>query len=144
LKILPRRKYPLWEGSVVRKRDVLGKYRFGFCYENTNRIPGYITEKIFDVMLAGTVPIYLGAESTARHIPQNCYINRADFKNHETLYAYIANMPESEYMTYLQNIQHLLSTDQSAEFSIATFIETLLDAFQSHMRRNNHDAAYNK
>jgi hypothetical protein len=130
LKILPWRKYTSWKGCVVRKRDILGKYRFGFCYENTDKIPGYITEKIFDVMLSGTVPVYIGAENTGSHIPQNCYINRVSFQDHETLYTYIANMPEAEYMTYLQNIQNFLSTSQSSEFSITMFVQTLLSALQ--------------
>ncbi len=134
MKILPWRKYPSWKGCVVRKRDVLGKYRFGFCYENTDKIPGYITEKIFDVMVAGTVPVYIGADNTTLHIPQNCFINRASFKDHETLYAYIANMPEADYMTYLQNIQNFLSTSQSSEFSITTYVQTLLSVFQRNRK----------
>ena len=134
LKILPRRKYPSWKGCVVRKRDVLSKYRFGFCYENTDKIPGFVTEKIFDVMLAGTVPVYLGAENTGCHIPQTCFINRACFKDHEALYAYITNMSDSEYMTYLQNIQAFLSSDRSSEFSIATFVRTLLSVFQRNRK----------
>jgi hypothetical protein len=135
LRILPRRKYPSWKGCVVRKRDVLGKYRFGFCYENTDKIPGYITEKIFDVMLAGTVPVYLGANNTGCHIPQSCFIDRAGFQNHESLYAYLTAMPEPEYMTYLQNIQNFLSTSQSHAFSIARFVDTLISAFQ-HNRKD--------
>ena len=134
LTALPRRKYTSWKGCVARKRDVLGKYRFGFCYENTDKIPGYITEKIFDVMLAGTIPVYLGAENTGLHIPQNCYIDRAGFKDHESLYTYLANMPDAEYMAYLQNIRNFLSTSQSSEFSIATFVQTLLSVFQRNRK----------
>lgn len=134
LKLFPRRMYSSWRGTVVRKRDVLGKYRFWFCYENTDKIPGYITEKIFDVMRAGTVPVYLGAQNTGDHIPRACFINRADFADHESLYAYMAGMPDSEYAMYLENIRDFLSGDQSGEFAISTFIQTLLSAFQRHQR----------
>jgi hypothetical protein len=134
LRFFPRRMYPSWRGRVVRKRDVLGKYLFGFCYENTDKIPGYITEKMFDVMMAGTVPVYLGAGNTGRHIPQTCFINRADFKDHESLCAYIKGMPDSEYMRYLESIQAFLSGDQSREFSITTFVQTLLSVFQRNYK----------
>ena len=134
LKILPRREYPSWKGCVVRKRDVLGNYRFGFCYENTDKIPGYITEKIFDVMLASTVPVYLGAENTSLHIPKNCFINREDFNDHESLYAYLSSMPDDEYMMYQQKIQNFLSTSRSSEFSIDTFVRTLLSVFQRNRK----------
>ena len=85
-------------------------------------------------MVAGTVPVYIGADNTTLHIPQNCFINRASFKDHETLYAYIANMPEADYMTYLQNIQNFLSTSQSSEFSITTYVQTLLSVFQRNRK----------
>jgi hypothetical protein len=129
LRLLPRRKYLSWKGCVVRKRDVLDKYRFGFCYENTDKIHGYITEKIFDIMLAGTVPIYLGARNTSCHIPQSCFIDRAGFPDHESLYTYLTTMPDIEYRTYQMNIQNFLSTSQSQEFSIARFVDVLISAF---------------
>jgi hypothetical protein len=130
LKILPRRKYPSWKGCVDRKRDVLCKYKFGFCYENTDKISGYITEKIFDVMMAGTVPIYLGAQNTSRHIPKKCFIDRADFKDHESLYSYISGMSPLEYRQYQEDIGNYLVSEQSSEFSIKTYVETLLSFFR--------------
>lgn len=134
LKLFPRRMYSSWRGTVVRKRDVLGKYRFGFCYENTDKIPGYITEKIFDVMMAGTVPVYLGANNTCDHIPRACFINRAEFADFESLYAYLKRMPDSDYAGYLQNIRNFLSSDLSREFYISTFVQTLISTFLHHKK----------
>lgn len=130
LRFFPKREYSTWKGCVERKRDVLGKYRFGFCYENTDQIPGYITEKIFDVMLAGSVPIYLGADNTPMHIPDDCFINRKQFSGHEGLYNYLKNMNEKEYAQYLQAIHTFLSTDQSDEFSIKQYATTLISVWR--------------
>lgn len=130
LKLFPKQEYATWKGCVERKRDVLGKYRFGFCYENTDQIPGYITEKIFDVMFAGTVPVYLGADNTASHIPESCFINRRKFSDHRKLYGYLKNMPKNEYEQYLKSIHTFLSTNQSKEFSIETYTRTLTDVWQ--------------
>lgn len=41
------------------KLEVLRQYRQAICYENTS-LPGYVTEKIVDCLVAGTEPIYLG------------------------------------------------------------------------------------
>lgn len=43
--------------------DWIGKYKFMICFENS-RGPGYITEKILQVYLAGTIPIYWGHRDT--------------------------------------------------------------------------------
>ena len=118
LRLFPRKKYSSWRGKVVRKRDVLGKYKFGFCYENTSEIPGYITEKIFDVMMAGTVPIYLGPENTSTHIPEECFIDRTKFADHESLYEFLITMTETRYDEYLSAIDAFLSSECSYEFSI--------------------------
>ncbi len=126
LKLFPRRRYHSWRGSVERKRDVLGKYCFGFCYENTTEISGYITEKIFDVMLAGTVPVYLGPENAGEHLPEACFINRAHFGSHEELYTFLASMTEEHYQTYLSAIRDFISGPESYCFSIKYFMETLL------------------
>ncbi len=126
LRFFPRQHYPSWCGAIERKRDVLGNYRFGFCYENTTEIPGYITEKIFDVMLAGTIPVYLGHENVGDHIPEKCFVNRAHFKNHEELYSYLSNMTEELYYQFLYAIKNFISGPDSYPFSIKCFIKTLL------------------
>jgi hypothetical protein len=126
LRFFPRKRYASWRGKVARKRDVLGKYRFGFCYENTTEIPGYITEKIFDVMMAGTVPVYLGPENAKRHIPEACFVNRAEFTDHASLYEYLSTMTEERYSGYLRAIDAFLSKKSSYEFSIECFVERIL------------------
>lgn len=135
LRFFPTRKYISWKGRVDRKRDVLGKYRFGFCYENTDQIPGYITEKIFDVMLAGTVPVYLGAENTPSHVPSACYVNRADFSDDGALYDYLSQMPDVEYRAYLDRIDSFLSSEESSGFAITSFVRILMDEFQSYVKK---------
>ena len=46
-------------------------YRFYICYENTEGVEDYITEKIFDCFAAGFVPIYWGASNIEKYIPKN-------------------------------------------------------------------------
>ena len=42
------RPYPSYRGIALKKRALLGNFKFNFCFENVTGIDGYITEKIFD------------------------------------------------------------------------------------------------
>ena len=42
------------------KHDLFSNYRFGIATENFQGTLGYISEKLFDVLMAGAVPVYLG------------------------------------------------------------------------------------
>ena len=50
----------VYKGYIKDKFDTISRYKFNFCLENFYGFRGYITEKIFDAMLAGTVPVYYG------------------------------------------------------------------------------------
>lgn len=55
--------------NLILKREVISNYMFNLAFENSLE-PGYVTEKPFDAMLSGTVPIYLGdAKHLKRMLP---------------------------------------------------------------------------
>jgi len=119
--------YPSYRGSVLRKRSVMKKYRYAFCYENVSDVPGYITEKIFDSFFAGCVPIYWGANNINDKIPSSCFIDKRKFDSYEELYKYTEGMAHIEYKNYLESIRNFLSGNQSSHFSCETFSKTLID-----------------
>jgi hypothetical protein len=123
---LLRPHYPSYKGRVDSKRTTYQKYKFSICYENCKDFNGYITEKIMDCLLAGCVPIYLGAQNIADHIPQNTFINKRDFDTYDKLYAHIKHMPNVEYQTYLDNIKQFLLGEKGHLFSAEHFAETLI------------------
>ena len=49
----------LWTEYGNDKEAFLGQFRFSICPENTDA-PGYCTEKVFDAIASGTIPIYHG------------------------------------------------------------------------------------
>jgi len=51
----------------------LNKYKFIVCFENS-KTPGYITEKIFNVFLSKSVPIYDGAPDIESFINPKSFI----------------------------------------------------------------------
>jgi alpha(1,3/1,4) fucosyltransferase len=116
-----------YKGTVNSKRECLKNYRFYFAYENMKNVPGYVTEKIFDAFISGCVPVYWGASNIANYVPNNCFIDRRDFKNNHELYQFLKAMSENEYRNYIENIRRFLTSDQSKLFSHDYFIQTIVN-----------------
>ncbi|MCJ8347966.1 glycosyltransferase family 10 [Moritella sp.] len=129
-------KHPSYKGMVDSKRDTLHNYKFSICYENAQMISGYITEKVFDCFFAGCVPIYWGAPNITEHIPENCFIDRRQFKTHEELYLYLKNMTKEQYVDIQNNISDYLFSDKSKPYRAETFanmiVEHVLDDLNRH------------
>ncbi|CAM9669770.1 unnamed protein product, partial [Phaeothamnion confervicola] len=63
-----------WPDAVSQGRDrakfhIMKAYPFHLAFENTKE-PGYVTEKFFGPLSAGTVPVVLGAPDIALFAPQ--------------------------------------------------------------------------
>lgn len=56
--------------DLTTKRIAINKYMFYLAFENKIE-KGYVTEKIFDGLLAGTVPIYLGDSKRSKSLLPN-------------------------------------------------------------------------
>ena len=63
--------YPTYKGEIIDKHLVLKEYRFSLIIENDNN---YISEKLFDSILSGTIPIYIGPKCSEINLPANLYI----------------------------------------------------------------------
>ena len=117
-----------YKGAVDDKLDCMKNYRFSICYENTKDKHGYITEKIFDSFAAGCVPIYLGAPNITDYVPRECFIDRREFASYDELYAFLKNMSEETYNTYMKNIETFLSSERALAFSMEGVVEGLVEA----------------
>jgi glycosyltransferase involved in cell wall biosynthesis len=119
--------YPSYKGRIKSKLEVLKNYKFSICYENIRDIKGYITEKVFDSLKAGCVPIYWGAKNVSDHIPKGCFIDKRDFPDYESLYAYLKEMNDEDYQKYLKNIEAFFNSEAAYPFTTEAFIRTLLE-----------------
>jgi hypothetical protein len=115
-----------WRGYCESKWETLKNYKFNYCYENFKTQPGYITEKIFDSMVAGCVPIYWGAPNITDYVPKKCFIDRRDFSSNEQLYDYLKSMSRETYEGYIQAIRDFFDSPQAHLFSIEYFIDQIL------------------
>lgn len=119
-------KYSSYCGKVDSKLKTMENYKFAIAYENVKDESGYITEKIFDVLIAGCVPIYWGAKNITEYVPKECFIDRRDFKSNEELYDYLLSINNTKYLEYLNSIEKFLNSQQAYQFSTEYFAKTLV------------------
>lgn len=116
---------PVPSVSAPSKNKVFRQYKFSICYENAI-FPGYISEKIFDSLLAGCIPVYMGAPDVTDQIPQQVFIDKRQFTSYAELYDYMRNMPDSEYKDYRQAIEEFVTGPGIYPFSAECFADTLI------------------
>ena len=127
-KILPitRQIYPSYRGTVKNKWDVLPQYRFSLCYENIRDEPGWVTEKIFDCMRAGCVPIYWGAPNIVNYVDADAFIDRRRFNSDSELEAFLLNITEKEYERFREAMRDYLASERFAKFLPPAFADTII------------------
>lgn len=85
------------------KLALIARYRFTLAFENSID-NDYVTEKFFDPLIAGSVPVYLGAPNIADYAPgERCFIDVRDFSTPALLAEYLRFLAASpaEYERYL-------------------------------------------
>ena len=85
----------IYKGACASKYEVLSQYEFALCFENM-AMKGYITEKIFDCLYAGTIPLYLGAKDITDLIPEDAYLDCRKFSSWEEVHEKVMNMSTAE------------------------------------------------
>ena len=98
-----------YHGSCVSKWDVLSSYRFSLCFENMP-IEGYVTEKLFDCLYAGTVPIYWGATDIETLVPAGAFVDMRRFSNYGDLLDHVQAMSTEEWQSMRTVARHFLQT----------------------------------
>jgi hypothetical protein len=87
----------------ARKIQVLSNYKFYLAFENSP-IDDYVSEKVYEGLFAGTLPVYRGAQGIHRFMPGNdSYIdaNNLNPKELASLMKKLVN-DENEYNKYFQ------------------------------------------
>jgi hypothetical protein len=119
-----------YRGPVASKAETMRNYKFAFCFENTI-FPGYVTEKIFDALMNGTVPIYLGAPDIADFVDQEAFIDFRKYDDLERLHEYLKTMTEDEYQKLLDAGSLYLQTEKFKEFTQERFAERIISLLES-------------
>lgn len=118
-------KIGIWRGTAVAKEQVISQHRFCYCYENFTGPSGWITEKIFDVMFAGAVPVYWGADSTHEMIPSDCYVDAREFPSVSELDRHLQGLDDRACAAYVDAAAAFLATPAALDFSIDSFVNVI-------------------
>jgi hypothetical protein len=119
--ISPHRLFPCYKGTVSSKHETMQKYKFSLCYENSSNVYGYVSEKIFDSMRCGCVPIYLGAPDIEKYVPKVCFIDRREFGSDQEVEQFILGTSKEKYASCLDAIKEFLSS--------ASYLDRLPDRY---------------
>lgn len=88
--------------SVKDKRHFIANYKFTLAFENSS-YPGYTTEKIFEPMMASSIPIYWGNPFVGKDFNTASFVNLHDFRNEKQAIEFIKvlDCDDSLYMQML-------------------------------------------
>ena len=103
------------------KRKKLGNYKFVIASENYAGSQGYISEKIFDAILGGSVPVYLGEKKITDFVPENSFIDARQFHSLEHLVKKLERMSEEEWQQIRFAGTAFLNSKDFQEFTTEKF-----------------------
>ena len=105
----------IYKGTCASKFEVLQQYEFCLCFENM-AMNGYITEKIFDCIYAGTIPLYLGAPDILKYIPSTVYVDCTKFASWSEMWQYVSTMPRAQIQEMKEAGRSFLGSEKAKPF----------------------------
>ena len=117
-------------GILENKKEVLKKYKFCFVTENISNINGYVTEKIWECLSFGVIPIYLGAPDIEKLIPNDVFIDLRKFDgDYESLLGFIHNSSEHFFNEYLVNAKNFMENTYE-DFSLKNYVKPIINEIE--------------
>lgn len=126
-KLFSQKPFPSYRGEVRDKAGVLRRSKYAYCYENSRNLSNYITEKIFDSLVCGCVPVYWGADNVLDYIPADCFVDRREFRDTAAVHEFLLSISTEDYAKYQSNIAMFLNCDKANHFSAERFISVVTD-----------------
>ena len=85
------------------KLETIKSYKFSMAFENEQGY-NYITEKIYQPLVVGSIPIYWGAPNIDKLFNPKCFVNIDNFNSYEEAIAEIIKIDENEeyYQTFFK------------------------------------------
>lgn len=105
----------IYKGSCISKFEVLSQYEFCLCFENMV-MDGYMTEKLFDCLYAGCIPIYFGAPDVGSYVDPGAYIDYSLFRDGDALFNYITNLSQDDIEAMRAKGKEFLRGNKMADF----------------------------
>lgn len=108
-----------WKGKAASKAETLSRYNFALCFEN-QALKGWITEKLFDCLFAGTVPVYWGATDVNDFVPAEAFVDMRQFKDFGELRYFLHQLSPTEVQRYRDAGRAFVNSDRFQPFRMQT------------------------
>lgn len=112
-------------GLCHDKLATIANYRFSICFENMS-LPGYVTEKIIDCFVAGTIPLYMGAPDIVSIVPSGSFIDVHKFSSLDQLDAHLNSLTEADANTIIEAGRTFLQNEEGKLHSYEGFAQHIL------------------
>lgn len=83
------------KGAHPHNHKTFSSYKFVISFESV-RHRGYVSEKMSNALIAGSVPIYWGAEDVDEHFNPQRFVNAASFLSMEECAAYVLHLDKND------------------------------------------------
>jgi alpha(1,3/1,4) fucosyltransferase len=114
----------VYQGAVRSKLQTLAQYKSAICFENV-AMQGWVTEKIFDCFVTGTIPIYLGAPDITNYVPAGCFIDMRQFSGYAELRDHLKSLGKAEIRRYRESGREFIASEQFRPFTRQHFTERI-------------------
>jgi hypothetical protein len=108
------------------KLELISNYRFTIAVENFHGKMDYISEKIFEPMMSGSVPVYLGDENILKIIPKETFIDARKFNTQRELLFYLKNITKKDWEKMFNNGQEFIKSKKINEFTTEYFSKKMI------------------
>lgn len=103
------------------KLPALARCEFALVPENCSSLAGYITEKIFNALFAGCIPIYQGHPDSSRWLPREIFVPMDQFADGATLVNFLQTMPQEKKEELKQAGKKFLDGGEARRFDISSW-----------------------
>lgn len=133
-RLLPQRRYlsarGAWAGSRI---ELFRNYKFSVAIENFIGNRGYVSEKLFYPMLAGSVPVYLGDADIAKDVPGEAFIDVRDFRSFRELLDHLSDMSPDRWNAHREAGRQFLLSPRADAFRASSLANAMADAIRSRL-----------
>jgi uncharacterized protein YbaA (DUF1428 family) len=112
------------EIGPYEKVATMAGYQFSLCFENTAML-GYITEKIFDCLVSGCIPVYLGAPDIEESVPLEAFVDARRFADWDALEAALRAMTPEMAAAKLDAARDFMSSPAAVPFTQRHFVDEM-------------------
>jgi alpha(1,3/1,4) fucosyltransferase len=116
----------VYKGELETKWETLAGYDFALCFENA-ALKGWLTEKLFECLRVGTIPIYWGATDIEELVPPDCFIDMRQFADYAELRARLKALDPKAVRRYREAGRAFLESDAFEPYSREHFLKIFWD-----------------